>query len=149
MKIRASFRGAAAALAVLAASACSEIAGSGDSPGFRFDSAPDPREYLLPIGEPVVTVTVEPGRIRLDAMLTEGTACRTFRGSLDDAEGVLAVRVKIGERTGACRQSIANFTYGARLTRLEPGTYTVRLIHQYENDLRPERVVLEQQVTVE
>ena len=141
-----------AALAVLAAAACSSTTlpdRGGDDPRLEFTSADDPRDYLFPT--PHATVEHLAGGVAVSTMMTHPESCRDFGADLDQSGDLLEVNVAITPTNTLmiCRGGPANYTYTARLRDLAPGDYTLVVRHVYPNGDRPNVVVLETEITVD
>ena len=141
-----------AALAVLAAAACSSTSlpdRVGDDPRLEFTSADDPRDYLFPT--PRATVQHLSDGVAVSTMMTHPVGCRDFDADLDQTGELLVVDVAITPTNTLmlCREGSANYTYTARLRDLAPGDYTLVVRHVYPDGDRPDVVVLGTEITVD
>ena len=143
-----------AALAVLAATACSSASlsdrpgGDGD-PRLEFTAEADPRDYLF--GTPRATVRRLTDGFAVETMMTHPEGCRDFSAELYRSGSQREVHVVITPtRTlRICGGGPANYTYTARLRDLPPGDYQLVVRHIYPNGDRPHVVVLETQISMD
>lgn len=99
---------------------------------------------------PEVTVTAVPGGVRIESRLSAPDPCRRLAGEVRRAgRGVsLHVTVHPPERGTMCAAVVGSYVYSASIGGLDPGAYTLRVVHDYPETGWPSGAVLESSITV-
>lgn len=93
-------------------------------------------------------VTIRPGQVDIVGQIRTPNPCSTLSSRVSATDGIITLTVT-AQRSGAdaCIQVITIRDYGASVTNVKAGTYTLRVVHVYELPGQPE-VVLDQRITV-
>lgn len=102
----------------------------------------------LYLPEPELEVAAGRGRIDVHALLSAPDPCQQLTGKLERGSARLTLRVTVRPVGVACVGMIGSFQYDASIRDLAPGTYNLRVIHDYPETGWPSGPVLERQVTV-
>lgn len=98
---------------------------------------------------PEVSFTTAPGGVRVEARLSAPDPCRRLSGTVRRTGRDVALQVVIRPPEGGmCVTVVGNYTYSASIGGLEPGTYTLKVIHDYPGTGWPSGPVLEESFTV-
>ena len=94
-------------------------------------------------------VTIRPGQVDIVGQIRTPNPCSTLASRISATDGTIVLTVT-AQRSGAdvCIQVITVRDYRASVTSVKPGTYTLRVVHVYDEAQRQSEVVLEQRVTV-
>jgi hypothetical protein len=97
---------------------------------------------------PEVNATGDAGAIRVNARLSAPSPCQQLTADADRSGSQVTLRVRITPVGEACVASIGTFEYVAVIGQLAPGSYQLRVIHEYPGTGWPSGPVLEQGVEV-
>lgn len=103
-------------------------------------------ETILPF---TPQVTVKPGAIDVFGQIRTPNPCSTLATSVRESDGTITLVVTAERGASAiCAQVITVRDYKASITNVKAGTYTMRVVHEYEELQRDPDVVYEQRITV-
>jgi hypothetical protein len=97
---------------------------------------------------PEVAATGDAGAVRVDARLSAPSPCQQLTAQADRSGSEVTLRVRISPVGEACVASIGTFEYAAVIGQLAPGSYQLRVVHEYPGTGWPSGPVLEQTVEV-
>jgi hypothetical protein len=134
----------AAVLVLACVIGCGGNAPTAPEPAFlRFTSrAPDPGSSESAAAE------AGRGQISVRATLAGPDPCRILAGQLEQSERQLTLRVSVQPTNDVCVLVVGRFAYDAAIERLAPGTYSLRVVHDYPATGWPTTTVLNQTLTV-
>jgi hypothetical protein len=134
---------------VLALAACPGGYGSGGPPQGDPRLELDARVLEPGTGEPAATgASGAAGVIRLQGSFDAPDPCQTVTGALDTEGDEVTVRVVVRSTGEPCIQMIATFVYEGTVRDLAPGTYRLRVVHEYPGTGWDAQPVLDTRVTV-
>lgn len=109
--------------------------------------AGDPGDFLE---RPDVRATAGSGQVEVTARLSAPDPCRDLSGELSRSGQELTLTVSVRGRDDGmmCTAVVATFGYTATLGGLAPGSYTLRVVHDYPGTGWPSGPVLEESLTV-
>lgn len=142
---------ALAALLVVGAAACTDLALAVPIPGRLEFQAWSARGGALPPGPasgPDVEAEGESGRIVVRGRMRTPSPCQTLTGRLLPLGRELRLEVAARPVGAGCADAIGAFGYRAEVRRLPPGEYTVRVRHLYPGTGWETLAALERTVTV-
>jgi hypothetical protein len=94
-------------------------------------------------------VTVKPGQIDIFGNIRTPNPCSTLSTRVRESGSTISFVVVAEKGASAiCAQVITVRDYNAQLKNVKPGTYTMRVVHEYDELQRDPDVVYEQRITV-
>ena len=97
---------------------------------------------------PEVTAAGGNGAIRVDARLSAPDPCQQLTADAGRSGSTVTLRVRISRVGEACIAAIGTFEYAAVIGQLAPGSYQLRVVHEYPGTGWPSGQVLERTVEV-
>lgn len=99
--------------------------------------------------QPELEVSGGAGRLTVTSRLSTPDPCQRLTGVMERSDAVVTLRVRINREGQGCVAMIGTFRYTAVIQGLSPGTYGLRVIHEYPGTGWPSGVVLERDVPVQ
>lgn len=96
-----------------------------------------------------VSVVAEPRRIRARGSFPTPHLCYHLSGNADRRASLITLTIQARGKSELCAAATGGFVYDVTVRRLPPGTYTLRVLHAFQDGVRAPAMVLDSTVTVQ
>ncbi|MGH7476558.1 MAG: hypothetical protein ACRELD_09735 [Longimicrobiales bacterium] len=124
------------------------LEGLTDANSVELDFSVEPAGHGQWLEQPEFEVSGDVGQLTVTSRLSTPDPCQQLTGEASRSGSRVTLRITIVREGEGCYDVIGTFRYTALISGLAPGTYELRVIHDYPGTGWPSGPVLERDVAV-